>query len=141
MGDLGFCTLSDIYKYTWDSLLSDIPADYGMPYLLIRFLHNKPLVYLFTGIKCLFQYFDTAQFTEFLPAILIIPVVYFFIKTPKKKLVYAVFLALCIFFVVDPVKWNLGVKIMLYRGLYSFISILGGSLFVRNFFKRKKIIG
>lgn len=137
MGDLGFCTIFDIYKNTWDSLLTDIPADFGMPFLLIRFLHNKPFIYTVTALRCFFQYIDIEQITQFLPAFLLFYIGYFFIRTPKKKAVYSFLIFLILLFIFDPFKWNLGTKILLFRILYYGIAVYAGILFSIRLLRKK----
>lgn len=140
MGDLGFCTTVDIINVTRNGLLSDIPADIGMPYGLIRFLHNKPFIFSSASLQCFFQYIDIGRITDFVPAFLIFYTLYFFLYTPKKKLVYSVFLGLCVLFILDPFKWDLGLKINLYKRLYYLLAIFGGSIFSYRFLRTKKEI-
>lgn len=137
MGDLGFCTLTDIINVTHTNLLTDIPADFGMPFLLIRFLHNKPFIYTVTSLKCFFQYIDIEQITQFLPAFLLFYIGYFFIRTPKKKAVFSLLVFLILLFIFDPFKWSLGTKILLFRILYYGISVCAGILFSIRLLRKK----
>ncbi|MBI2616906.1 hypothetical protein HYW55_02115 [Candidatus Gottesmanbacteria bacterium] len=141
MGDLGFCTIVDIANTTYTSLLSDIPADFGMPFFFIRLLHNKLSIFSWSTLKCFFQYFDIEQITQFLPPVLIPYIAYFLIRIPKKKVIYSLLGSVYIFFILDPFHWNLGTKIIIYQVLYFGLSILGGILFTLRLNKRKLVHG
>lgn len=123
MGELGFCTIKDIINLVSQHIGADIAADTGIPFTIIRFLHNKPFYFIFFFLKCYFQYLDVVQIDRFLP-ILIIPLVFGgLIGKIWRKMMLTILLLFPLILIFNPLKLNLQSKILTFQGFYIFFGI------------------
>ena|SRR3989338_10744101 len=136
MGELGFCHSGDVLAHIATAIASDIPADSGMPFVLIRTLHNKLYYGLFFSLKCYLRYFDAQQIFTFISPFLVPFIVFaYWAKFWRKGILFITFLFPLI--MIFPLKsLEIGTKIYIFQGFWIFLAITGLIKFVKmRYFK------
>lgn len=130
MGEIGFCTTGDILKEVATLIISDITTDVDIPFFLIRALHNKPLYFFLTSLRCYFQYLDTTQLAIFVSPFLYPFIVFALLNKKWRRLILISFIFFPLIFIFNPFSWSLGTKIYIYQGYFMILAVVG---FVKAF--------
>lgn len=125
MGELGFCTVSDILKSVSVQILSDITTDVGIPIWLVRLLHNKVVSTVFYSLRCYLLYTDVNQLTFFLPVVLFPFIIYAFWEKRWRKIIISGHIIFPLFFILNYLNLNLQIKIMIFRYYYIILGLTG----------------
>ena len=140
MGELNFCTLADILKTAGENLSSGISSDTGLPFILIRLLHNKLSAFGVTFLRCYQLYFDIKQLTFHLPLIFLPLILFAFIGRKGWISLIAVQLAMPLMFIFNPLHLNLEQKIGLFRVYYGVLAVIGLAKLIKNYVRRNSSV-
>lgn len=132
MGELNFCLLKDILKEVVTQISTNIPMDKGLPFWLIRLLHNKINTFIFNFSRCYFLYFDLTQITNYVPFILLPFVFLSFIAKRYRKIKLMVLFLFPLIHILDPLKLNLGTRILMFQIFYMLAAFYGMYLFYKK---------
>lgn len=139
MGELGLCTATDVFAAMMRQLASDIPADYGLPLLLIRLLHNKLFSFPFFFLRCYLLYFDALQVNRFLSPLLLPFIIYATVQRRGRKFIVLSLILFPLFLIFNPLKFNLGTRYYIYVGYFASLSFFGWlKFFLEVYLKSKK---
>lgn len=125
MGELNFCTISDILKFAFERLIVDLSLDLDLPYLLSRFYHNKGLTLGFATLRCYFLYFDISQIIRFVPFLFVPAIVYAFLRSSYRKWLFLTQLLMPFFFIFNVFDLNLAQRIHTFEAYYISIGVIG----------------
>jgi len=135
MGELGLCTLKDIFALSQTQLLGDITTDAHVPILLIRALHNKIFYQLFFSLRCYFLYLDVVQIDRFLPALLL-PVIFYALWGKRWRIKILITVVLFpLLMISNPLGFSLGQRISLFTVYYIGLSLIGTLKFFLSRFR------
>lgn len=125
MGELNFCTIGDILKTTYESLIGDLSLDLKLPYLASRYFHNKVSAGIFHSLHCYFLYFDTRQLGRWVPLIFLPFILYAFLQPRWRKALIIIQLLMPVFFIFNPLRLDLTQRKDLFSLYYMVIGAVG----------------
>lgn len=125
MGELSFCNYSDIRPFVLAILETDISGDRGVPFLLIRMLHNKILYTVLFSIKCYLNYFDFAQILSFVSAFLVPFILFAIIERRWRKQIIIFTLIIPVIFIFLFKNLEIGWKIYIFQEVYILLAFTG----------------
>lgn len=130
MGELGFCTITDIFGQSNVQFLRDVTTDVGLPIWFIRLFHNKFFYTLFFSFKCYFQYLDTVQFTTFISILILPGVLLALIGKKWRQPIWFVQICFPLLLIINPFHLPLGERISVFRIYYTLLAAIGFFKFV-----------
>lgn len=131
MGEIDFCTINDLKNTIFSQLISDITTDVNIPIILVRLMHNKLFFAFYYSIRCYLLYIDTIQIARFVSPILFPFIIYGLFSKLWIKTIVGSFFLFPLFFIFNPLDLGLGEKILLFKGIYMFFSLVGFIKIVR----------
>lgn len=137
MGELDFCTVSDILKSFAHQLPTDVAADAGSPIWLTRLLHNKVYYGAFLSLRCYLLYFDIKQIVFFLGPFLL-PFIGYSFFGKRWKVLLPIMLLMPLYFIFNPLDLTLHQKIDSFKVFYWSLALIGVYQFVRRTLQGRK---